>query len=768
MNRVARPICGWVVFLMASVALAGEAGPIGKKIDNFAARDFRGRSVSLADYSSNPVVVIAFLGTECPLAKLYGPRLAALAEEYKDRQVAFIAVASNQQDSITELAHYATVSKLEFPLVKDTGNVIADQFGAVRTPEMFVLDRDRVVRYWGRVDDQFGFQGKGIAYQRSEPNRRDLATALDELLAGKPVTLSIAEAQGCHIGRIKQPRADSDVTYSSHIAAILNANCVFCHRPGQIAPFPLTSYEESVGWAEMIREVVGEQRMPPWHADPKVGHFKNDARLSDQDKELIERWVANGAPQGDVSKVPAAPQFAEGWQIPKPDQVLYMADKAFEVPASGAVEYQRFEVDPGWTEDKWISALECVPGNPAVVHHIIVYLVPPGVTPSGQAGRLRSNWLGAFAPGLRQCPLPEGMARYVQKGSKLLFEMHYTANGSTQNDRSYVGFVFADPKTVKKEVAVQNAGNFAFKIPPNDPNFAVESEYVFRQNALLLTVSPHMHLRGKDFRYELVYPDGKTESVLWVPHYDFGWQTTYELAEPKYVPRGTKMHCVAHFDNSTDNLANPDANQEVAWGEQTWEEMMFGWFEMALADQDLTQPAAAGSFRVKEFLSQVDTVQLDDSLRAMARGALASDKTFERFAWQLFELFPQLDRVCITSVDNDKMRLVMLQERLGLKGALRSRSTVVRAKGQSLAAYAMADKTVVNGEMAGTTGSVMSNMAQKDIRSSMHVPVVIQGLHCTVNFWSSEAEAFPPEAVKLLEPLARLLAEGSGAVAQNR
>ncbi len=579
----------------SQAAVAGENSPLGRKIDNFAARDFRGKPTALADFADSKLVVVAFLGTECPQAKLYAPRLAALAAEFKDRGVAFVAINSNQQDSITELAHYVAEFKLDFPVLKDAGNVIADKLGAVRTPEVFVLDEQRVVRYWGRIDDQFGFQGKGVAYQRSEAKRRDLAIALDELLAGKPVSVPVAPSQGCHIGRVKQPVPDSSVTYSKHIAPILNSNCVFCHRKGQIAPFALGSYEESVGWAEMIREVVSERRMPPWHADPAVGHFRNDVRLSDRDKELIYQWVKNGAPEGDPHDLPPAPQFTEGWQIPKPDQVLYMADKPYDVPSSGTVEYQRFVIDPQWTEDKWVRALECVPGNPAVVHHIIVYLVPPGVVPGGQAGRLRSNWLGAFAPGLRQQPLADGLARYVQKGSKLLFEMHYTANGTPQKDRSYVGLVFADPKTVKKEVAVQNAGNFNFTIPAGDSNFEVESEFTFRRNALLLSVAPHMHLRGKDFRYDLVYPDGKRETVLWVPHYDFGWQTSYELAEPKAVPRGTKLHCVAHFDNSADNLANPDPAKEVAWGEQTWQEMMFGWFEMALADQDLTQPVAEGA-----------------------------------------------------------------------------------------------------------------------------------------------------------------------------
>ncbi len=751
-----------IATLVGGVSFAAEnASPIGNKIDSFAARDFRGKAASLTDFADSRLVVVAFLGPECPLAKLYAPRLAELAKEYQDRGVAVIGINSNQQDSITELAHYAKEYGIEFPLLKDVGNVIADQFGAVRTPEIFVLDADRVVRYFGRVDDQFGFQGNGIAYQRNEPRRRDLAIAIDELLAGKPVSEAVCMNQGCHIGRVKEPLADSEITYTKHIAKIYNDNCVACHREGQIGPFSLTSYDDAAGWAEMCREVTSERRMPPWHADPAIGHFANDARLSKAEIAMIDQWCENGAPEGDPDDLPPAPVFPTGWQIPQPDEVVYMADKPYDVAASGTIEYQRFVVDPGWTEDKWVEALECVPGNPSVVHHIIVYLIPPDVTPSGQAGRLRSNWLGAFAPGLRPRPLETGYARFVQKGSKLLFEMHYTANGTPQQDRSYAGFVFADPKTVKKEVAVQNAADFAFKIPPGDPNYKVEADFVFRKNALLLTMSPHMHVRGKDFKYELVYPNGNRETLLWIPGYDFGWQTTYELATPKYVPRGATLHCTAHFDNSADNLANPDPTREVGWGEQTWEEMMFGWFEMALADQDLTQPATAESLRLHEFLAAADTIQLDERLKAQARGALASDKAFERFGWQLFELVPQLDRVCVTQVDGGRLRLKVIQERLGLRTSLRSRSTLIKADGQSLAAYALGNETIVNQDMSGAEGTVMAGMAKKDIRSSVHVPVEIDGKRATVNFWSAEAEAFPPQAVRLLEQVAHLMVDGT-------
>jgi hypothetical protein len=345
--------------------------------------------------------------------------------------------------------------------------------------------------------------------------------------------------------------------------------------------------------------------------------------------------------------------------------------------------------------------------------------------------------------------------------------MHYTPNGTAQTDLSYVGFKFADPKLVKKEIAVQNAGNFTFKIPAGDPNYEVESEFTFRQKTLLLSVSPHMHVRGKDFRYDLVFPDGKSETILWVPRYDFGWQTTYMLDKPRELPRGTKLYCVAHFDNSADNYANPDPGKDVTWGEQTWEEMMFGWFEMALADQDLTKPATESALRVKEFLETADTVSLDKQTKTLLAHALKDPKTFELVGFQLFELVPQLDRICVTTIKDDKLRLLAIQERLGLQTSFRSKSTIVKTKGQALADYATGGKTVVNPSLAETTGSVMVNMSRKDVRSSMHVPVQIDGLPATVNFWSAEASAFPPEAVRILEQVAHLMSGTSTAVAEK-
>jgi hypothetical protein len=341
--------------------------------------------------------------------------------------------------------------------------------------------------------------------------------------------------------------------------------------------------------------------MPPWHADPNHGQFANDPRLSPEEKDLIARWVAAGAPEGDPADLPPPPNFPDGWLIPEPDEVIYMADKPFRVKAEGTVPYQHFVVDPGWTEDKWVQAMEPRPGNPAVVHHIVMYIMPPkGKSKYFTKGLPldQLDWFASFAPGLRPPVLPEHLGRYIPAGSKLVFQMHYTPNGTPQEDLSYIGIKFADPAKVKHEVAVQHAGNMFFRIPPHAKDYKIESEYKFKRDSLLLTVSPHMHLRGKSFQYNLIYPDGRREVILNVPQYDFGWQTTYTLAEPKRVPAGSTMHCIAVYDNSADNLNNPDPNKTVIFGEQTWDEMMYGWFEIALDDQELDlAPTGSASTR---------------------------------------------------------------------------------------------------------------------------------------------------------------------------
>ncbi|MEX2111823.1 MAG: redoxin domain-containing protein [Pirellulales bacterium] len=636
-----RHVCKLLLVAPLCAALVGAARgsdtvapAIGKKIDAFAMQDFRGKAHSLADLKDKKLVVVAFLGVECPLSKLYAPRLVELAAKYETQGVAFVAVDPNRQDAVTEMDHFAKTHDLSFPFLKDLNNELADAMGAARVPQVFLLDADRAIRYAGRVDDQYGFES-GSGYAKFKIKQEDLANAIDAVLAGKEVEKPITDAKGCLIGRVREANENSEITYSNQIARVFQDHCVECHRPGQIGPFALQNYEEAAGWAEMINEVVQDQRMPPWHPDPKFSKFANDSSLSAEEKDLIAKWVANGAPEGDPKDLPASKEYAGQWMMPGgPDAVFYMADEPVDVPAEGTVDYRYYVVDTGFTEDKWVKMAECLPDNRGVVHHVIVFLKSPSVSlfsdgrdekagegdaageqaraegkPGGKAaisedgnvrdeggqqagrgqrrrrgggGQQAFGQLAGFAPGTRPVMFPKGMAKLIPAGSQLVFQLHYTPNGSPQKDRSAVGIKFADPDEVEYRVATANAANAMFEIPPGDSNYKVESERTYGGDVIMLSIFPHMHLRGKDFHYELIYPDGRQETILNMPRYDFNWQTSYVFEKPLQLPKGTKLHCTAHFDNSADNPANPDPTIPVRWGDQTWEEMMIGWFDIAV------------------------------------------------------------------------------------------------------------------------------------------------------------------------------------------
>jgi peroxiredoxin/mono/diheme cytochrome c family protein len=573
---VATLVCGLI-----SMAAENPSSPIGKNIQDFTLPDSHGKLHSLADYKGK-VVVLACLGTECPLAKNYALRLRELAGEFESQGVAFLGIDSNMQDTLTEIGAFVRLMEISFPVLKDKNNLLADQLGALRTPETFLLDRDHMVRYWGRIDDQYGFK-TGAGYVKAKLNERNLADAISQVLAGKEVSRPVVKADGCLIGRIAKTEPRGDVTYANQIARLMQKRCVECHRPGELAPFTLTSYDDLLGWAEMIREVVREERMPPWFADPRYGQFANDSRLTDEEKQLLFRWVDNGCPQGDLKDLPEPRRFTDGWRIGEPDAVFSMSTKPFSVPAEGVISYQFFTIDPGWKTDQWIAAAEARPGNRQVVHHIIVNAAPKGtIDIFGGVG------LGGYAPGTVPLICQPGTAVFVPAGSLLTFQMHYTPNGTAQEDNSVLAIRYADAKTVKQIIEDRLIGQLAFRIPPGNPDYEIKSKDRITKDSLLLDMTPHMHLRGKSFRFEAEYPDGTREILLNVPNYDFNWQLSYALAEPKLLPKGTWLHAFARYDNSADNAANPDPTRTVTFGEQTWDEMMFGFYTVIDPSQDLT------------------------------------------------------------------------------------------------------------------------------------------------------------------------------------
>jgi hypothetical protein len=451
---------------------------------------------------------------------------------------------------------------------------------------------------------------------------------LKSLVAGLTLSLAvIAIGQAQTQNRAAAPNANAP-TFTKDVAPIMFAKCATCHRPGEVAPMSLLSYSDARPWASAIKQRVAARAMPPWHADPAHGTFRNDLRLSDSEIDTIVRWVDGGAREGEPAALPPLPRFPEGWQIGTPDAIFEMAQE-FDVPTSGEIAYQYFEVPTNFTEDKWMQAGEVRAGDRAHVHHIIVYVREPGRTarpnvvsvrpianttvvppaaptpqatpaapaataaarltaaagaargagaaqggrPTGGGDAMLVNWaVGEDAP----IHLP-GTAKRIPAGSTLVFQVHYTTNGKPGRDRSRIGLVFAK-EPPQREIRTGMITNAGFAIPPGADNHSVEAEATFSEDVKIWSMHPHMHLRGKDMTYTATYPDGRNEILLRVPKYDFGWQTDYWLAKPLTMPKGTKIRVTAHFDNSPANRANPDPKATVRWGDQTWEEMMIGFF----------------------------------------------------------------------------------------------------------------------------------------------------------------------------------------------
>ncbi len=388
-------------------------------------------------------------------------------------------------------------------------------------------------------------------------------------------------------------------TFYEDVLPILQEHCQSCHREGEIAPMPFVTYKDAKPWAASIRMAVESKSMPPWFADPRYGKFSNDPSLTPEQINLIAAWVDAGAPAGSTKDAPPARHWAEGWNIPQPDKVVQMP-KAINLPASGDVEYTYEIVPTGFAEDKWVQMSEIRPSSREHVHHAVVYIRPPnstwlrkapvGVpfTPSSladaeeraQAHATTSDMLLVYAPGSEPDRWPDSMAKFIPAGSDLVFQMHYTTNGRAATDQTSVGMVFAKQPPRQRVLTLQLT-NHTFVIPPRENNYRVEVWGTLPNDATLLSFFPHMHLRGKRFEYNIVPGNGTVETLLRV-NYDFHWQMSYRLAQPRVLKAGTRLQAVAWYDNSENNPHNPDPNKAVTWGGQTYEEMMVGFFDVAV------------------------------------------------------------------------------------------------------------------------------------------------------------------------------------------
>lgn len=619
----------WIVLALATSSLISQPAMaadrsakrgIGETISSFELTDTvsAGR-VSLPRPGERKATVLIFLGIDCPIGNLYMPRLVQLAEQFGKEGVVVLGINSNYRQGVEEIAANAREYGVNFPILHDEGNVVADALQAERTCEVLVLDSQNILRYRGAIDDQYG-----LGYAKDAPSRSYLAEALSAVLAGKVPETQATTVFGCPIERdparsgpveladlsipdrvnrlisaAERVRAPSQtlqeawrelhgnedeliekvgpVTYSKHVAPIIQAKCVSCHRPGEVGPFSLTDFGQVSRRLQNIGEVVDLRRMPPWHADPRYGHFANDRSLTPEERATVLAWIEQGAPEGDPADLPPPRSWPTGWSIGEPDLVLKM-DQPFAVKADGFLTYQHFRIKVNFPEDRWIQAAEARPGDRSVVHHIIAYLVRPGQRWYNPA----RDHLCGYAPGDMPTTYPIGTAKRIPAGSDIILEIHYTPNGKVRLDQSAVGFVFAK-EPFDEEGRTVGIANERILIQPNDSN----SEQYARGRPVqsltkVLAFMPHMHLRGKAFEYYLLRGGKKQEKpILSVPSYDFGWQSYYYLAEPLVLQPGDSIDCKAVYDNSANNPVNPEPNKAVGWGDQTWQEMMIGYIDIA-------------------------------------------------------------------------------------------------------------------------------------------------------------------------------------------
>jgi peroxiredoxin len=541
------------------------AAVLGRRIASFVLPDANGKEIGLGDFADRKCLVVAFLGTGCPIGNAYLPVLKELRKQHR-HQAEIIGIYANAADDAEAVRKHVKDFQIDFPVLIDSTQATLPLFDARRVAEVFLLDWRRDVVYHGRIDDRFGYD-----YKRDTSHRNDLGAAMDELLAGKKITVAETAAAGCIITRQKPSRAGR-TTFAKEVAPIVYKNCTICHHPDTAAPFSLMTFEDAKSWSGMIREVVSQRRMPPWRADPRFGHFHNDRRLTSSEIETLSQWADDGAPLGDKKDLPPPPTFTSGWRIGKPDVVFQMPQEV-TVPATGKVAYKYFRTPTNFKEDVWVQAAEARPGNSAAVHHIIVFY-----RDTKKGASKEPIWITATAPGADTTIFPPGLGRMIPAGAELLWQVHYTPTGKEEKDRSEVGLVFCKEKPTHN---VKNYGiaNTWFHIPPGEPNQEVVSTVPAIKDTVILALFPHMHLRGKDFMYEVIYPDKHKQTLLSVPQYDFNWQSSYRLKEPLHIPQGSIIRCVAHYDNSAANPANPDPKRDVRWGDQTWEEMMIGYVD---------------------------------------------------------------------------------------------------------------------------------------------------------------------------------------------
>ena len=558
--------------LAVSLQLSVASDPSGRSVPNFALIDVDDANHELYR-APGRAVVLFFIGSGCPIVRKNAANFRELADRFESQGVSFWAVNSYADETKSEIRRERSRIGLRGrTTLMDTKQAVAMSFGVDRTAEVIAIDTTTWrIFYRGAIDDQL-VEGA----EKPRATEHYLADALTAFLAGDEVRVPRTQTRGCRIAYAKVTKDETAPDFATQVAPILQKNCVECHRPEGIGPWSMNSHRRVANYADMIEEVLLTRRMPPWDPHPAYGKFHDPQWLSREETQTLIAWAKAGAPKGEGEDPLAAPLAPlPEWRMGKPDYVLRLP-KPETVPPTGVVDYRYIELANPFTNDVWLAGLDVKPGNRKVVHHVILYAKWPGGPDAGGKGAFFVGW----APGATPLRYPEGVAKKLPAGAKLTAEMHYTTSGTEETDQSEIALYLADgPQGRNAETREAVQPNLL--IAPGDPEARHEAMYFFSRPAAIYGLFPHMHFRGKWMRYELLLPNGGRETLLHVPRYDFQWQLSYYLREPRRVPAGTWLKVTGAFDNSTGNPANPDPTKRVIFGEQSWDEMFIGFFEAA-------------------------------------------------------------------------------------------------------------------------------------------------------------------------------------------
>jgi len=571
-----------------AAAPATAGGPIAEVVH---LQDSTGEVHILTPASTRAARAIVFLSGECPISKSYMPVLKRLQSDWQANEgVKLLGVWSDPLTPPADIASFVKEYELNFPVLIDREQVLAAKLQPTHVPEAFVLDRDGKLAYRGRIDDTYAKVGQ----RRPAATKNDLAGAVSALFTGGEIAEPKTTPVGCHFETLPENEdEDAEITFTRDVAPIVFTNCVACHREGEVGPFSLTDYTSVAKRGKQIMEVIDERLMPPWMPSQTHGEFEGQRSLTDKEKETIRKWLAAGSPEGDSTELPPLPPATNGWRLGEPDMIVEMPVE-FELRADGADVFQCFVIPVDIPEDKFVAAIDFVPGNSKIVHHSILFLDNNGVarkrdaaTPEvgystfGGPGFAPTGSLGGWSPGKTPRKLAGGMGRYFQKGSDILMQIHYHPSGKVEKDRSKAAIYFIDkPKNVAADIWV---ADHSHNIPAGESDYKVKASYKLNQELQMLGVVPHMHLLGRSMTAVAKLPDGTSRELVNVPNWDFDWQDDYRFTTPFRLPKDTVIEVEAIYDNSENNPSNPSSPpQRVTWGEETTNEMLYCFFLVAV------------------------------------------------------------------------------------------------------------------------------------------------------------------------------------------